>query len=36
MPAENEITCDGENHYDSNGNWIESCPEAGTWPEGKE
>lgn len=26
------VICDGENHYDSNGRWIESCPETGTWP----
>jgi len=26
-----EIDCDGINHYDSDGNFIESCPEAGTW-----
>jgi len=29
------ITCDGTNHYDSNGSFIESCPEAGSWPEEK-
>ncbi len=29
------ITCDGENHYDADGNFIEPCPEAGTWPEEK-
>lgn len=26
------INCDGENHWDSNGNWVERCPDAGTWP----
>ena len=32
-PEEREVcSCDGENHYDSQNNFIESCPEAGTFP----
>jgi len=29
------IRCDGENHHDSDGNWIEACPENGTWMDGE-
>ena len=26
------MICDGTDHYDEDGNWIEHCDEAGTWP----
>lgn len=32
MENNGQIICDGKDHYDENGNWIESCPENGTWP----